>query len=519
MNLPPATPARARADAPGGTTARARALTHRLVGSVWLWPALLTVPLGLHRISTPELWRDEVSSWSAATRSLGQLFGMLGNVDASNGTYYLVLHFWTTLFGDSVPALRLPSVLAMAGAAAFTALLAQRFFDSRVAGLAAGLLFAVVPNVSAFAQQARAYAMVTCAVAAGIWCLLRALERPTAGRWAWYGLCTALAGALHLVSLSSLAGQLVVVAVAARRPGGRALWWQFPAAVAGAVLPLVPLMVLGRQQSGRQLDWITAPGPDRLWTFWPELFDSRGVLYTFLALALAALLRPAGRSAALQLVALAGLPVLGVWAVSQGGTSYFLDRYLLFTLPAWAALAGGGVGAVHSVLLRVLPGRPAAVLALALTAGPALVGLPQQREVRFVTAHTYNDFRGAAALVAAGYRTGDGIAAPAGNEAWMMIGPAVGYYLPPPVRPTPLLIERTPVQADDLFPVQCPVPAGCIGDETRAWIVTIGTGDNRDSPYLGLPTDQARALAAVFTPAEVRHLRGLTVSLLVRRHP
>ncbi|MDH6577077.1 glycosyltransferase family 39 protein [Kitasatospora sp. MAP5-34] len=490
--------------------------TRALVGSVWLWPAVLALLLGLYRIRTPELWRDEVSSWSASGRSLGRLVGMLGNVDASNGTYYLVLHLWTALFGESVTALRLPSTLAMAGAAAFTALLARRFFDSRVAGLAAGLLLAVVPNISAYAQEARTYALVTCLVVAGTWCLLRALERPGVGRWAWYGLCTALAGALHLVSLSSLAGQLVVVVVAARRPGGRRVLWQFPAAVAGALLPLVPLMLAGRQQSGRQLVWITVPGPDRLWTFWPELFGSRGVFYAFAALALLTLLRPAQWPAALQLGALAVLPVLGVWAVSHGGTSYFLDRYLLFTLPAWAALAGGGIGTVHALLLRAVPGRPAAVLALALAAGTALVGLPQQREVRFVTSHTETDFQGAAGLVAAGYRTGDGLAAVAGDNAWMMIGPGVTYYLPPGVHPVPLLIERTAVQADDLFAVPCPAPAECTGNVNRAWVVTIGTGDN---PYQDFPADQARALATAFTPTEVRHVRALTVSLLVRRHP
>ncbi len=233
-------------------------------------------------------------------------------------------------------------------------------------------------------------------------------------------------------------------------------------------------------------------------------------------LALLALLLPGRRTAALQLVALAVLPVLGVWVLSQGGTSYFLDRYLLFTLPAWAALAGGGVGAVHALLVRHVPLRgPAAVLALALAAGTALVGLPQQREARVVTSHTDTDFRGAADLVAAGYRTGDGLAAVAGDDAWAMVGPAVTYYLPPRARPTPLLIERTAVQADDLFPVPCPVPARCIGNVTRAWVVTIGTGDN---PYQDLTADEARALDAVFTPTEVRHVRGLTVSLLVRRH-
>ncbi|WP_441250661.1 glycosyltransferase family 39 protein [Kitasatospora sp. McL0602] len=494
---------------------------------VWFVPALAALLLGLLRIGTPELWRDEIASWGAATRNLGQLFAMLGHVDASNGAYYLVLHFWTLLFGDSVPSLRLPSALAMAGAAAFTALTARKHFRSDTAGVCGGLLLAAVPNISAYAQEARAYAMVTCAVAAGTWCLLRALERPGADRWAWYGLCTALGGALHLVSLSALAGQLVLVAAAALRERRWRLLRQFLASAGPAVLVLVPLMVVGSKQSGRQLDWIAAPTLRSLRYFGPVLFGAPDVWRAFEVLALAALLSPWWR-AALGMLTLAVLPVVGVWVVSHGPTSYYLDRYVLFTLPAWAALAGGGVAAL-SCLPRLLPGarekaggtarrwNPAplsACVAGALVVLVALQGVPEQRRLRYVTAHSETDFRGAAGLIAGDYRAGDGIVT--GNYAWMMIGPGVAYYLPSTVRPIPFMIGQTAVQANDLYPVNCPVPAVCIGSETRVWVVTIGTSGN---PYEDLPTDQAAALRAVFTLTEVRHVRGLTVSLLVRTHP
>jgi len=520
-------------------------LPRSLARSAWLWPALATLVVGLFRIRRPELWRDEVSSWSAATRSLGDLFGMLGNVDASNGAYYVLLHFWTAAFGDSALSLRLPSALAMAGAAAFAALTAQRLFDSRVAGLGAGLLLAAVPLISRYAQEARAYAAVTCAVAAATWFLLRALDRPGIGRWAWYCLAMAVAASFHLVSLSCLGGQLVLVAAHWWQGGepqggepqggdgqgedgqgdadqgrrwhrdGRVLW-QFPLAVLVSVAPAVPVILLGQQQSGRQLGWIGTPSQRDLRFFWQGLFGSYHVLYALLVLAALALLWPGRRWAAFQLLLVASVPVVGVWVVSQGETSYFLDRYLLFTLPAWASLSGGGIGAVDAALRRMVPRRLAVVLAVALTAVPALLGLSEQRLLRYETAHTGTDYRGAAELAAAGYRAGDGVVAVAGWEAWMMVGPAVAYYLPEDVRPRPLFIERTATQAEDLYPVECPVPLRCIGDETRVWVVTIGTGDD---PYQSLPAGQAAALRAVFTPTEVRHVRGLTVSLLVRRHP
>jgi mannosyltransferase len=96
----------------------------------------------------------------------------------------------------------------------------------------------------------------------------------------------------------------------------------------------------------------------------------------------------------------------------------------------------------------------------------------------------------------------------------MMVGPAVAYYLPRSVRPQAMFVQESAVSADDLFPVECRVPAACTGDGSRAWVVTIGTGSD---PFRNLPAAQALVLRTDFTPAEVRQIPGLTVSLLVRR--
>ncbi|WP_371479894.1 glycosyltransferase family 39 protein [Kitasatospora sp. NBC_00315] len=489
----------------------------RLLGGVWIWPALAAVVIGCYRLTTPELWRDEISTWTASTRGLGDLLRMLQHVDASNGVYYVFMHGWTTLFGDSPIALRLPSVLAMAGAAAFSALTAQRMFDSRVAGLAAGLLLTVVPNVARYAQEARSYALVTCAVAAATWLLLLALERPGPGRWAGYSACVALAGGAHLISLSTLGGQFALVLLHLWRTRGavnRRLLWQYPLAVLGALAPVVPLMLLGSSQSVRQLGWIPTPTLFDLRTFGKLLFASADVFHLFAALALVTLLWRGRRLAALQLLLVAVLPVAAVWAVSLGATSYFIDRYLLFTLPAWAALAGGGVGALYAIARRFAPVPVCAALALAAVAVPAVQAAPLQRLVRGPYAHEHgSDYRSAAALIAAGYRQGDGVVAPYGEWNWAMIGPAVDFYLPHDIRPYSVFLQNTAAQAGDLYPVECPVPTSCLGTAQRIWVVTVGTATD---PLQTLPADQSKALRAHYAPAGVQLVRGLTVSLLER---
>ncbi|MCG6498991.1 glycosyltransferase family 39 protein [Kitasatospora sp. A2-31] len=500
----------------------------RLLGQVWVWPALAMLCVGGYRLGTPELWRDEVATWSAASRSLGDLLRLLQHIDASNGAYYLVMHFWTALFGESMIALRLPSVLAMAGAAAFVALTAERLFGGRVAAISGGLLFTLVPMVSRYAQEARSYALVTCAVAAATWFLLRALERPGLRRWAPYCAAMAVAGAGHVISFSTVAGQLAVVLLhlwRTRDAVQRRLLWQYPLAVAVAALPAVPVLVLGSRQSGRQLGWITTPGLGSLWRVGASLFGSADVFHVFLLLALLALVLPGRRPPALQLAMLATLPVLVVWLASRGGTSYFLDRYLLFTVPAWASLAGGGVRAVYTTVAAAArrsrtPRQLRAaglLLAVGLLAVPAAAALPKQSSVRQADSHSEEPYRSAADLIAAGYRPGDGLAAPLGDQSWAMLGPGVSYYLPAGVRPYPVFVERSAEQAEDLFPTECPEPERCVGQGQRIWLLVLG---DTAEPLAALPDGQARALRSRYgAPDRVTPLGGVTLALLDRTTP
>ena len=125
-----------------------------MLRSVWLWPVVATLACTVYGIRTPVMWEDELTSWDVASRDLGQLLDTVQRVDAVLGTYYLLLHGWMTVFGDSATSLRLPSALAMAGAAGCAALCGQRLFGRR-AGLAGGLLFALIPVVSRYAHEAR----------------------------------------------------------------------------------------------------------------------------------------------------------------------------------------------------------------------------------------------------------------------------------------------------------------------------------------------------------------------------
>jgi mannosyltransferase len=493
------------ADAPAGRSwdrARIRSLAGR---AVLLLPVLLTLRLGVLHARRPQLWRDELASWSAAERSTGQLLAMLHHVDAVSGCYYLLLHGWVSLFGDSPPVLRLPSALAMAAAAGFVTLTGRKQFGP-VTGLVAGLLFAVLPSVSRFAQEARSYAFAVLAVAASTWLLLRALERPTVARWAGYAVAVAAAGLFHMVALCVLVPQAVVVLMRWWRERRRALLLGYPAAVLAGLLPVVPLVVLGRRQVGRQISWLQPPHLQDFVNLWHGLFQSPLVSGCVLAAAALPAAWPRGRRAALEIGLVAALPIVAVWYLSQGDTAYFLDRYLLFTVPAWAVLAGAGLAAL----------RPHWLVVAGLV-GTAWLGLEDQQNIRKPIAHVWADERGAARIVAHGYRPGDAIVPARGKEAFQMIDLAMRYYLPRPVRPDDVLAVRTAVQRADLFAAECPQPADCLRRTDRVWVVGFGP---REDPLRDLPPDTAAALGPPgFTEVSVDQVQGLTVTLLERADP
>ncbi|MDO3684256.1 glycosyltransferase family 39 protein [Micromonospora sp. C28ISP2-4] len=188
--------------------------------AVWVVPGLLTLVVTLAGIGHAQPWRDELATWSAATRPVPDLVRMTGTIDGATGPYYLLMHGWTALAGTSPAALRLPSALAMAVAAALTARLGAVLVGRR-AGLLAGLLFAVLPVTSRYGQEARPYALATLLAVLATLLLVEALRRPGRWRWAGYAAAVAALGLLHLLALTLLAAHAVVVLLtAAHGPAG-----------------------------------------------------------------------------------------------------------------------------------------------------------------------------------------------------------------------------------------------------------------------------------------------------------
>jgi hypothetical protein len=173
------------AAAPAGRPAR-RAGQGSSRPSAWAWPTRTGAApaVAAAAMAVAGLWglvrdsamgNDEVATRWAAGLPLGQLELLLRHVDAVHGLYYLLMHAWLAV-GTSPAVLRIPSVLAMTGAAALLAVLGRRLTGSAAAGLLAGLVMAVTPAITYYAQTARSYALVFACVLAATLTLLRALD-------------------------------------------------------------------------------------------------------------------------------------------------------------------------------------------------------------------------------------------------------------------------------------------------------------------------------------------------------
>jgi mannosyltransferase len=490
-------------------------LADRAARLPWCWPAVLTLALGLYQMGRPELWRDELASWSFASRPVSSMIATARNTGATQLAYYLLLHFWMAAFGDSVDAMRTLSVLTMAGAAACVALLGRRLAGAR-AGLISGLVFALVPSVSRFAQEVRFYAPAVLVATLATLLLMRALDRPSALRWLGYAASLALLGYVDLVALSVVAGHAAGVVLYSWHDREHRPWW-FLLAAAGGLVACLPLVIAGSAQARNQIGWIPRPGLDLtdFAFFERNLFYSTSVAAALIILAVLAW-AVAWREAAFM-TAIAIAPVAAVWLVSQGSYSFFFPRYLLFGVGAWAILAGIG--------LSRLDARVAAAAVLVI----GILAAGNQQVIREPGAHSwasypvgyggsYLDYAGAAAFVARQAKAGDGIVYQGQEDqlSWLMIDYGLQYYLArdmPNGVPVPreLFITETAAKAGTLYPVPCKHPAACLGAEPRIWIV--GSGYEK-SPYQAVTPAQATLLRQRYHLSRVKHVRSLTVFLL-----
>jgi hypothetical protein len=145
------------------------------------WLVIITTLLGsflrVLLLDSKGMWLDETFSIWLANQRVVDLLQWTAKLDPHPPLYYLLLHYWIALGGDTPYNVRLLSVLFGTGTIPLIYLIGKRL-SGVVVGLAAAVLLALSPFNIYFAQETRMYTCLTFNVAVAIYALVRLLTDP-----------------------------------------------------------------------------------------------------------------------------------------------------------------------------------------------------------------------------------------------------------------------------------------------------------------------------------------------------
>ena len=125
-------------------------------------------------LGTKGMWLDETFSVWMASHGVVDMLQWIVRIDQHPPLYYLLLHYWIALNGDTPYYVRLLSVLFGAGTIPIIYLIGKRM-SGVVMGLVAAVLLALSLFNIYFAQETRMYTLLTFDAAVAIYALVRLL--------------------------------------------------------------------------------------------------------------------------------------------------------------------------------------------------------------------------------------------------------------------------------------------------------------------------------------------------------
>lgn len=216
--------------------------------------------LVLYFYTASDLWLDEALSVNIARLPLADIPEALRR-DGAPPLYYVLLHFWTALFGTGDMAVRSLSAACMVGTAAALWFAGRRLGGEVLAWVTASITL-TNPYAARFATEARMYALVMLLVACGILTFQRVIEKPGPGRAATFGLVIALGCYTQYWWFYCVVVVLVLLAYMVIRGLHRKAAMQLLVATGAGVLCFVPwLPTFGAQMAHTGTPWGEAVFP------------------------------------------------------------------------------------------------------------------------------------------------------------------------------------------------------------------------------------------------------------------
>jgi uncharacterized membrane protein len=227
----------------------------------------LYVALTLGNITRWSIWFDEAFSAYLMRFDFFDIARYTAN-DVHPPMYYWLLKAWTSVFGTSDLALRLPSLLMIAASIVVIVLLVRKLFSINAARWTA-LLLAISPLLVRFGEEARMYSLALLITSVATYVLVSVTERPTRKKWLAYAVLVSLGMWTHyFTALVWLAHWVWRWSVRREYKNARKFWTkEWILAHVGAIalyLPWLPFMAhqLGTVQgTGFWIQPVTADTP------------------------------------------------------------------------------------------------------------------------------------------------------------------------------------------------------------------------------------------------------------------
>jgi mannosyltransferase len=356
--------------------------------------------LRLSHLGGKSLWLDEGATVALARTSWQHFAWVWWHAEASLQTiYFLLMRAWI-LLGDSEAWLRLPSALFGIASIPLVYVLARKFMGAAPA-LAAAALLAFNPSAVYYSQEARSYTLAILLVLLSTYYFVRAVEEDQPRDWLRWTLFGILAFYSHDFAALVLVAQAVSVLFKAPP-----IPWRRLVTCGGLIfLFAIPGLTYVFRASPENLHFLWMPrASTKEFLHLAMFFGGAGV-----KVAVAGVLWIAGAIAVwrnrradadafwrgMLIVVWAVLPAV-ILAVISLRQSMFLQRYLIFSLPAAILLAALGVGTLRKWGIGL--GLVALLCGMSQTAITKEYGKPRE------------DWRGASNAVLASAAPGDAVA-------------------------------------------------------------------------------------------------------------
>lgn len=412
-------------------------------------PAVLPVVLVLlvagflrfYQLGHESLWLDEGYSVSTMHRSVFSI-----PLEASRGNqgplYFVILNFWTTLFGTSELALRMPSAIFGIISVLLTYRLGAALFDRRTAIIAA-FLSAVSLFQIFYSQEARPYSLLLLFSLLSFLSFVEVLQHNSRKWYVLLFLSNVCVAYTHAFGLATIGIQLLFLIL---------FWGKYKSQMrrmllteAAVIMAVSPLFLLLHNEAMHIMErgfWVPEPS---LSTVYYTFLDLAGGIFTWrfllVCVALAPLLieRKGGTwiwrrpleslgsmswsvrfealNKALLLLLWLLLPILAAFAVSKITTPIYVNRYLIGSSPALLLLVARGMSNLVNLGSRKTTWL---LLVLVLTA-IAFLAIP--RLETYYRSDTKEQWRGAAEFIVVNSEEGDAIVL----DSWECRFP-FGYY-------------------------------------------------------------------------------------------